>query len=105
MARFRPVRRAELAFVKGNYKNDYKEAAYPKPGDPPVEEWLAGMRERLAENVRRVRDLWNAGEYRPNTLANCFHCEFKAMCSLFPEGQPVLGEPADASVGSDGDQA
>ena len=28
--------------------------------------------------------------YRPNPAANCFHCRFKPLCPLYPEGRPVL---------------
>ena len=28
--------------------------------------------------------------YRPNPQANCYFCDFKTLCSLFPQGAPLF---------------
>jgi RecB family exonuclease len=46
--------------------------------------------ERLSALIARIRELDDLGTYRPNPGANCFFCDFKSMCSLFPEGRPLF---------------
>ena len=28
--------------------------------------------------------------YRPNSQADCFFCDFKTLCSLYPQGAPLF---------------
>ena len=90
LAQFKPVRSVELAFLRGNWKRqdiDFRKM----PINPREEEqYQADMRERLAALIQRKKDL-NASEvYRPNPYANCRFCDFKSLCPLYPEGQPVF---------------
>ena len=90
LAQFKPVRTLELAFLRGNWKRqdiDFRKM----PINPREEEqYQADMRERLAALIQRKKDL-NASEvYRPNPYANCRFCDFKSLCPLYPEGQPLF---------------
>ena len=90
LAQFKPVRTVELAFLRGNWKRpdiDFRKM----PINPREEEqYQADMRERLAGLIQRKKDL-NASEvYRPNPYANCRFCDFKSLCPLYAEGQPVF---------------
>jgi hypothetical protein len=53
------------------------------------------MRDRLGGLIGRVRELLATEVYRPNPAAECFHCRFKPLCPLYPEGRPVL--PVEAA--------
>jgi hypothetical protein len=48
------------------------------------------MRASLASLIAQKRELIDTEVYRPNPTANCFWCDFKSLCPLFPEGQPVF---------------
>jgi hypothetical protein len=50
------------------------------------------VREALAWLIAQKRELNETEVYRPNPTANCFWCDFKSLCPLFPEGQPVFAE-------------
>jgi len=52
------------------------------------------VREALAHLIALKRELNETEVYRPNPTANCFWCDFKSLCPLFPEGQPVFDEAA-----------
>ena len=56
-------------------------------------EYQARMRERLSALIARIRELDDSGTYRPNPAADCYFCDFKSLCSLYPEGQPVFPVP------------
>ena len=52
---------------------------------------VAILSQRVAPARRkRVRELLRTEVYRPNRAADCFHCRFKPLCPLYPEGRPVL---------------
>ena len=51
--------------------------------------------ERLTGLIGRIRELDELETYRPNPGADCFFCDFKPLCSLYPEGQPLF--PSEAS--------
>ena len=90
LAQFKPVRTVELAFLRGNWKRqdiDFRKM----PINPREEEqYQADMRERLAGLIQRKKDLNESEVYRPNPYANCRFCDFKSLCPLYPEGQPVF---------------
>jgi superfamily I DNA/RNA helicase len=81
----------ELAYLKGHYKT----------GDIEMREWEVGSGEREAEYQQRMRERlsWLIAElrrldaeerYRPNSQADCFFCDFKTLCSLYPQGAPLF---------------
>jgi hypothetical protein len=95
LAAYRPVRQVELAFIKGHWKGDHalvKPTWQITPDDD--EAYQASVREALAWLIAQKRELNETEVYRPNPTANCFWCDFKSLCPLFPEGQPVFGEAA-----------
>jgi hypothetical protein len=57
------------------------------------------MRERLATLIGELRRLDRDEVYRPNPQADCFFCEFRSLCPLYPEGAPVFPD-ASARTGS-----
>ena len=91
-----PITGVELAFLKGDWRT----------GELVMREWEVGtgereeeyqnvMRERLSGLIGELRRLDRDEVYRPNPQADCFFCEFRSLCSLYPEGAPVF--PASAS--------
>ena len=59
-----------------------------------MEEYQVRVRDKLSELIGRERELIAGETYKPNPGANCFFCEFKSLCSLWPEGRPVFGGTA-----------
>jgi superfamily I DNA/RNA helicase len=96
---FQPVSGVELSYLKGDWRS----------GDLVTREWTVGtadreeayqdmMRKKLSGLVGELKRLNETGSYRPNYQADCFFCEFKSLCPLFPEGRPLfdVGDPAIA---------
>jgi len=95
LAAYRPVRQVELAFIKGDWKGDHKMIRPFWQIDADDEErYQAMVRAELARLIALKRELNETEVYRPNPTANCFWCDFKSLCPLFPEGQPVFNETA-----------
>jgi hypothetical protein len=95
LAEYRPVRQVELAFIKGTWKGDHPLVKPTWQITPDDEEAYQGsVREALAWLIAQKRELNVTERYRPNPTANCFWCDFKSLCPLFPEGQPVFEEAA-----------
>jgi len=95
LAEYRPVRQVELAFIKGDWKNGHPLVKPTWQIEPDDEErYQAVVREALAHLIALKRELNETEVYRPNPTANCFWCDFKSLCPLFPEGQPVFDEAA-----------
>jgi superfamily I DNA/RNA helicase len=90
LERFRPVREVELAFVRGSWRSPELETRKWIVSERDEEEWQTAMRERLAALIARKQELDQATDFRPNPYANCRFCDFKTLCPLFPEGQPVF---------------
>jgi hypothetical protein len=61
-------------------------------------EYQRAMRERLSTLIGELRRLDDDRVYRPNPQADCFFCEFRTLCSLYPEGAPVFPGPPGASA-------
>jgi RecB family exonuclease len=98
LERFRPVRAVDLSFVRGHWKTgELVTQAWPV-SPSGEEEYQAKVRERLSALVAWIRRLDGEGTYRPDPAAECFFCDFKQLCSLYPEGQPLFpiteGAPA-----------
>ena len=96
LAPFRPIRAVDLAFLRGHWKTgDLVPLAWPVSASGE-EEYQTRVREQLSGLIDRIRELDRLGTYRPNPAADCFFCDFKPLCPLYPEGQPVfpIGEQA-----------
>ncbi|MGZ5291197.1 MAG: ATP-dependent helicase [Actinomycetota bacterium] len=98
LERFRPVRAVDLSFIRGHWKTG-ETVSQAWPVSPAgEEEYKTRTRERLSGLIGRIRRLDEAGSYRPNPAAECHFCDFKQLCSLYPEGQPLFpvseGAPA-----------
>ena len=97
---FRPIRAVELAFPRGREKGPAglaKLAWMPSGRDKDV--YRDQMRGRLSGLIERIRKLTEDENYRPSPEAICRFCEFKTLCSLWPEGAPVFPVAADAGAG------
>ncbi|MCA1726456.1 MAG: ATP-dependent helicase [Actinobacteria bacterium] len=101
LAKYRPVRAVELAYVRGKWNDASKVERVPwQPNTSNGVKYRAEMRERLSGLLARLRGLVQDETYRPSTAAECHFCEFKSMCPLWPQGAPLFGEltrPSDAS--------
>jgi superfamily I DNA/RNA helicase/RecB family exonuclease len=91
---FLPVKAVELAFLKERSKGQISRAQLPLT-PTAAGEYATAMRDRLGGLIGRVRELLATEVYRPNPAAECFHCRFKPLCPLYPEGRPVL--PVEAA--------
>lgn len=98
LERFRPVRAVDLSFLRGHWKTgELVTQAWPV-SPAGEEEYQAEVRERLSELIERIRRLDDSGTYRPNPAAQCHFCDFKPLCSLYPEGQPLFPIRDEASA-------
>lgn len=90
LAPYRPVRAVDLAFLRGHWRTG-QIPPHAWPVSPAGEqEFQAKVRERLSGLIARIRELDAAGAWRPNTSAECFFCDFKPLCPLYPEGQQLF---------------
>jgi hypothetical protein len=90
LERFRPIRAVDLSFLRGHWKTG-EIPPHAWPVSPTGEEdYQRRIRERLSELIERIRELDRRGSYRPNPAAECYFCDFKSLCSLYPEGQPLF---------------
>jgi superfamily I DNA/RNA helicase len=90
LERFRPVRAVDLSFLRGHWKSG-ETVVHAWPVSPAgEEEYQARIRERLSGLIARIRELDELGTYRPNPAADCYFCDFKPLCPLFPEGRPLF---------------
>ncbi len=96
LAAFRPVRGVELAFLRGDWKGNMARRAWQVSENSAEDErYQADMRERLSGLIGHIRELLETERYRPRTSAECFGCDFKTMCPLWPEGRELF--PVGAS--------
>jgi superfamily I DNA/RNA helicase/RecB family exonuclease len=93
LAPFLPVKAVELAFLKERSRGAISRAQLPLTPST-AGDYRAAMRERLLGLVHRVRELESTENYRPSPAANCFHCRFKPLCPMFPEGRDVIAPEA-----------
>ena len=90
LAAFKPVRQVELAFLRGNWKSPNIDFRKMPISERDEERYQGVMRERLAALIHRKQELNRIEVYRPNPYANCRFCDFKTLCPLFPQGQPIF---------------
>ena len=91
LAEFRPVTAVELAYLKGHWKDGTIELRRWQVPEREMETYQVRVQDALRQLIARERELIAGETYRPNPNANCFFCEFKSLCSLWPEGRPVFG--------------
>jgi RecB family exonuclease len=88
---FRPVKAVELAFVKGHWKEPHdlvmKAWAVTERQAEPYQE---RVRAELSRLVAKKKELVASEVYRPNPAADCYWCDFRSLCPLWPEGQPLF---------------
>ena len=96
LERYRPVRAVDLAYLRGHWKTGELESKAWPISPTGEEEYQTRIRERLSELIARIRELEERGAYRPNPAAECYFCDFKPLCPLYPEGQPLF--PFDDGV-------
>ena len=90
LAEFKPVRKVELAFLRGDWRDHALERRFLPIHERDEQRFETAMRERLTGLIDRKRQLNRSGVYRPNPYANCRFCDFKTLCPLFAEGQPIF---------------
>jgi superfamily I DNA/RNA helicase/RecB family exonuclease len=94
LAEFKPVRKVELAFLRGDWRDGALERRFLPIHERDEVRYEAAIRERLAGLIERKRQLNESGIYRPNPYANCRFCDFKTLCPLYAEGQPIFSARA-----------
>jgi superfamily I DNA/RNA helicase len=100
MKEFQPVSGVELSYLKGDWRTGELVTREWTVGTPDREEaYQDVMRQKLSGLVGELKRLNDSGSYRPNYQANCFFCEFRSLCPLFPEGRPLfdVGSPQEAT--------
>jgi superfamily I DNA/RNA helicase/RecB family exonuclease len=91
LAEFRPVTAVELAYLKGDWRDGSIELRRWQVPERDIEAYQGRVRDTLADLIAREKELVAGETYRPNPGANCYFCEFKSLCSLWPEGRPLFG--------------
>lgn len=92
---FRPVKMVELAFLKGHWRTGEIEFRKWPVSAKNEETYELRMRELLSTLIAQKKELNETEVFRPNPYANCFFCEFKTLCPLYPEGQePITRDEA-----------
>jgi hypothetical protein len=91
LAEFRPVTAVELAYLKGDWRDGSIELRRWQVPERDTEAYQERVRDKLIDLIAREKALIAGETYRPNPGANCYFCEFKSLCSLWPEGRPLFG--------------
>ena len=91
LERFRPVRAVELAFIKGHWKppHDIVVKAW-QVSHRSAEQYQTAVRETLSTLIAEQKRLIVEEVYRPNSQADCFWCDFRTLCPIWPEGRQVF---------------
>ena len=90
LAAFRPVRAIDLAYLRGHWRTgEIVDPTWPiSPSGADTYQEL--VREHLSALIGHIRTLQDTEVYRPNPYAQCYFCDFKSLCPLYPEGQPLF---------------
>jgi RecB family exonuclease len=91
LARFRPVKAVELAFLKEVTGGRMTRVQVGLTTQAQTE-YGERMEARLASLVDRIHVLNRTEVYRPNPGAECRFCDFKVLCPLWPEGRELFPE-------------
>jgi superfamily I DNA/RNA helicase len=90
LAPYRPVRAVELAFIKGHWRTGELVTKGWQVNHRSEEQYQTNVRATLASLIAEKRRLDLEEVYRPNPAADCFWCDFKSLCPLYPEGATPL---------------
>lgn len=90
LAEFRPVRAVELAYVKGHWRTGELVMKAWQVTHQKAEPYQETVRAELSRLVAKKKELVATEVHRPNPSADCHWCEFKSLCPLWPEGQPLF---------------
>ena len=96
---FQPISGVELSYLKGDWRT----------GELVTREWTVGtgdregayqeaMRERLSSLIGDLHRINESTSFRPNYQADCFFCDFRSLCPLYPEGRPLFDLQAPERV-------
>jgi RecB family exonuclease len=90
LAEFRPVRAVDLAYLRGHWRTgEIVDPSWPiSPSGG--EAYQQAVREHLVQLIEHIRRLEDTEVYRPDPYADCYFCDFKSLCPLYPEGQPLF---------------
>ncbi len=99
LAEFRPVRAVELAFLKGDWRTGDLVPKVWQVSQRSEEQYQTNVRVALSQLIADKKRLNDEEVYRPRPEADCYWCDFKTLCPLYPEGAtPLLpGEPMDVA--------
>jgi superfamily I DNA/RNA helicase/RecB family exonuclease len=90
LAEYRPVRAVDLAYLRGHWRTgEIVDPSWPI-SETGGEAYQQAVREHLVQLIDHIRTLEATEVYRPNPYANCYFCDFKSLCPLYPEGQPLF---------------
>jgi RecB family exonuclease len=91
LERFRPVRAVELAFIKGHWKAPHEIVVKAwQVSHRSAEQYQTVVRETLSALIAEQKRLIVEEVYRPNPQADCFWCDFRTLCPIWPEGRQVF---------------
>ncbi|MFM7718216.1 MAG: PD-(D/E)XK nuclease family protein [Actinomycetota bacterium] len=100
LAAFRPVRRLDVAYVRGENAGGIAIRGTSIPADE-LDARIDAIEEEVRGHVARIRELAAGGEYRPSPSHRvCNSCDVRVLCPLY-EGAPlfpVATEPPDGEV-------
>ena len=55
-----------------------------------AEGYQTAVEEKLSQLIAEKKRLLDGDVYRPNPHADCFWCDFRTLCPLWPEGSPLF---------------
>jgi RecB family exonuclease len=91
LERFRPVRAVELAFIKGKWRAPHEiDIKAWQVSQRSAEGYQLAVEAKLSELIAEKRRLLAEDVYRPNPHADCYWCDFRTLCPLWPEGRQVF---------------
>ena len=90
LARFRPVKAVELAFLKDTDRDGRIARSNIGFNSRARVEFEEKMAARVSDLIARIRELVDTEVYRPSPSANCRYCDFKPLCPLWPEGKELF---------------
>jgi superfamily I DNA/RNA helicase/RecB family exonuclease len=90
LAVYRPVRAVELSYLKGHWKSGDIVLKAWQVNARSEEAYQERVRAELSRLVAEKKRLNDAEVYRPRPEADCFFCDFKTLCPLYPEGATPL---------------
>jgi superfamily I DNA/RNA helicase/RecB family exonuclease len=90
LAEYRPVRAVELAFLKGDWRTGDLVPKVWQVSHRSEEQYQTNVRVALSNLIAEKKRLNDEEVYRPRAEADCFWCDFKTLCPLYPEGATPL---------------